>query len=540
MSIIDEWLILCKAQVEGSGFQKLNKQITSTKNNLFDAKNLFRAFIGYDVYSGIKQFATSLVQSTRDLGAMTSRFYAITKSEKLANEELQWTFDLAQRTAMGLKATADSYSIFYSATQKGLGTEGARQVFQDWTEVSRVLHLSEYQFERVTYALREMASKGAIYSQDLRMQIGTHVPNAIGLAQKAVNELGISGNDWFEKFQKQAKGNQQLINQFIVLFSKYAKQAYASPEALAKSLEQPDAQIQRLYNTWQKFTYSLAGGQFQKDLVSFLKFTNILLEKITKHSDIIYKVIKSLVVLFGIFLGGKAIAGLIQGFKFISGFIGLLNSIGGLKGLYATLSLFGKLPTLMSGSGILMRLIPFLMNPYTLGAILIIACIPLLNWFLKKFFPNVWIAVYSILNDIELFFMNLWARISNIPWVKTLEKILGRDEISNAIKQEKQNIKTQGGFWKDGGLDKEAVGKWGLLRGAEILNNPIMRRLASNLAIPALAVGATGSAIKHTIDITVNNKNVANNIQSEDIKQAMQDNQQSIWNRILGGVKPNK
>ena len=162
----------------------------------------------------------SLVEATREMGAMKSRFYAITASQEKANEQLQWAFKLAERTAMPMKSIADSYSIFYAATAKGLGDSGAQQVFQDWTEVSRVLHMSEYQFERVTYALREMASKGVVYSQDLRMQIGTHVPNAIGLAQKAVNDLGITGTDWFEKLQKESKGNQKMINQFLLLFSK--------------------------------------------------------------------------------------------------------------------------------------------------------------------------------------------------------------------------------------------------------------------------------------------------------------------------------
>ena len=231
-SILDEFLILFKPTVKGNGLTKLNRDLKQTHSNLFSMKNLFSAFIGYDIYSGLKAIGGSLIDASREMGAMRSRFFAITQDEKKANEELEWAFNLAQKTAMPMKALADSYSIFFAATQKGLGTSGAREVFQDWTEVSRVLHLSEYQFERVTYALREMASKGAIYSQDLRMQIGTHVPNAIGLAQKAAEDLGITGSNWFETLQEKAKGNQQLINQFITLFSKHAKDMDADPIAM--------------------------------------------------------------------------------------------------------------------------------------------------------------------------------------------------------------------------------------------------------------------------------------------------------------------
>lgn len=291
-SILDEFLILFKPTVKGNGLTKLNRDLKQTHSNLFSMKNLFSAFIGYDIYSGLKAIGGSLIDASREMGAMRSRFFAITQDEKKANEELEWAFNLAQKTAMPMKALADSYSIFFAATQKGLGTSGAREVFQDWTEVSRVLHLSEYQFERVTYALREMASKGAIYSQDLRMQIGTHVPNAIGLAQKAAEDLGITGSNWFETLQEKAKGNQQLINQFITLFSKHAKDMYADPVSMEKALKQPDAQIIRLQQQWDKLRYAMVESGFQDDLLKVLGKLNDTLDKITAQSAEFYKMLK--------------------------------------------------------------------------------------------------------------------------------------------------------------------------------------------------------------------------------------------------------
>ena len=291
-SILDEFLILFKPTVKGNGLTKLNRDLKQTHSNLFSMKNLFSAFIGYDIYSGLKAIGGSLIDASREMGAMRSRFFAITQDEKKANEELEWAFNLAKKTAMPMKALADSYSIFFAATQKGLGTSGAREVFQDWTEVSRVLHLSEYQFERVTYALREMASKGAIYSQDLRMQIGTHVPNAIGLAQKAAEDLGITGSNWFETLQEKAKGNQQLINHFITLFSKHAKDMYADPVAMEKALKQPDAQIIRLQQQWDKLRYAMVESGFQDDLLKVLGKLNDTLDKITEQSAEFYKMLK--------------------------------------------------------------------------------------------------------------------------------------------------------------------------------------------------------------------------------------------------------
>lgn len=256
--------IVAKSDVSGlnkttQSLRTMGQQANKTSGLLKSMSN--KLFGGINI-SNLIDKGRQYLQFEKDLGAMQSRFFAITGDQRKAREEFDYIRGLATDTALDIKKTADSYSIFYSAAAGSMGGGAARQVFKDWTEVSRVLHLSDYQFERVTYALREMASKGAIYSQDLRMQIGTHVPNAMGLAKKAVEDLGITGNEWFETFQKQAKGNQKLINEFIKNFSKYAKLQFASPEALKMALKQPDALANYIKNMGYNFMieFSRKGG----------------------------------------------------------------------------------------------------------------------------------------------------------------------------------------------------------------------------------------------------------------------------------------
>lgn len=265
-SILASLLINVIAKSDVSGLNKTTKSLKNMGTQANKTSSLLKAmstklFGGFNINSAINM-GMKYLQFEKDLGAMQSRFFAITGDQKKAREEFDYIRKVATDTALDIKSTADSYSIFYSAVAKSMGGEGARQIFKDWTDVSRVLHLSDYQFERVTYALREMASKGAIYSQDLRMQIGTHVPNAMGLAEKAVNDLGITGSDWFEKFQSQAKGNQKLINEFIKNFSKYAKMQFATPEALKNALRQPDALAKMIPNIGYNFMveFSRKGG----------------------------------------------------------------------------------------------------------------------------------------------------------------------------------------------------------------------------------------------------------------------------------------
>lgn len=254
-----------------SGLVKTDKAIRKTSNSLrrisketgLLGKLSGKLFGGFSIYTA-KNLFDSYLQFEKDIGAMRSRFYAITQNEQQATQEFEYIRKLATDTALDIKNTADSYSIFYSATRKALGPEGTRDVFENWTRVSRVLHLTDHQFERVTYALREMASKGAIYSQDLRMQIGTHVPNAMGLAQKAAEEMGFTGTDWFEKLQKAAKGNVSMTAEFVRRFSRQAGLEFGSEEAFRKAMEQPDALAKRISNIGYNFMvdFSKAGGSY--------------------------------------------------------------------------------------------------------------------------------------------------------------------------------------------------------------------------------------------------------------------------------------
>lgn len=253
----------------------LNKMSQSTGLIGKLSQSIFRGFS----FSALRDGFGNYLQFEKDLGAIHSRFFAITKDEQRAKEEFKYIQGVANETATDVKAMADSYSIFFSSTSKSLGKQGAREVFEDWAKVGRVLHLSEYQMERVTYALREMSSKGAIYSQDLRMQIGTHVPNAMGLAQQAAEEMGIKGTQWFETLQKKAKGNAKITAEFVRLFSKYAKEAYGTPEALKKAMKQPDALAQMIKNKGFEFAYkfSQAGGGYM--IVKILEGVNKLIDK---------------------------------------------------------------------------------------------------------------------------------------------------------------------------------------------------------------------------------------------------------------------
>ena len=331
-----------------SGLNKTDNALRKTQNSIKSMSKdmgflskFAKGFLGYFSVREIGNALGSYLQLEKDIGAMKSRFFAVTGNEKQAAEEFEWIRKVATDTANDIKSTADSYSIFYSAVRKNMGEEATKEVFEDWTRVGRVLHLSQYQMERVTYALREMASKGAIYSQDLRMQIGTHVPNAMGLAQKAAEEMGIKGTDWFEQLQGKAKGSTKVTAEFVRRFSQQAKKMYGSETAFRKAMQQPDALANEIKNIGTNFmiNFSKAGGSYMtvKILqsianallkIDYNKLANIfgiiahgvgdIASFLTKHIGIITGLLRTVVILLAAIAlekGLSAIGNFFKGFR---------------------------------------------------------------------------------------------------------------------------------------------------------------------------------------------------------------------------------
>lgn len=403
--------IVAKSDVSGlnkttQSLRAMGQQANKTSGLLKSMSN--KLFGGINI-SNLIDKGRQYLQFEKDLGAMQSRFFAITGDQRKAREEFDYIRGLATDTALDIKKTADSYSIFYSAAAGSMGGSAARQVFKDWTEVSRVLHLSDYQFERVTYALREMASKGAIYSQDLRMQIGTHVPNAMGLAKKAVEDLGITGNEWFETFQKQAKGNQKLINEFIKNFSKYAKMQFASPEALKMALKQPDALANYIKNMGYNFMieFSRKGGneavikilESFKDAIlkiDYAKLAEVLgsiakgVGKIFEYLPQILSVLKDIamsvaIIYIGKWLGGKGLRWKSAGTAIEHGKFGLWAKAG-IARILGVSTFKGGLKALanIGAKKLIAKLIGFLGGPIVGILMWIPEIISLLRWIWGK------------------------------------------------------------------------------------------------------------------------------------------------------------
>jgi len=392
-NIIDSFLILFTTQVRGNGIQQLNKQTAGVMKNMSGAGNMLKMFFGYDLYTTVRQLIPDLINTSKQIGAMESRFNAVSESAKQGSVELQWLADESKRLGLNFLKTADNYSIFYATVRKTMGQETTRDVFQQWSEAFRVLHIDPERQGRVLYALREMSSKGKIYMQDLALQLGSAVPDAMNLAAKA---MGYTGVDAVTRFREAIQRGEIDVKKFIPLFTKGMHQAYVSADALAVAMSKPDAQIELLITRWQLFQKKLYEGGFEKDLVGTLKIVNNLMEGLEEHGLTLYAIIKGIVGLLTFLFVSKGIIGIAGWIKNVSI---LIKEMGVLAGVLQMLKIYTSYG---AGSSIAGFLIPLLKNPYVLGALLVIGFGMLAKFFFSKFFPQANKQLDIMLDDLEL------------------------------------------------------------------------------------------------------------------------------------------
>lgn len=248
-----------------SALRRTRRSIQNVSRDVGFLSKLGKAFVGFVSLRGISDAFMGYLNFEKQLGAIHSRFYAITNDAQLANSEFEYARRISHETAMNLMDVADSYSIFYSSAARTLGAQGAKEVYENWTKVARVLHVSGEQYKSIMYAQREMSSKGRLYAQDLMIQMGTHVPDIKNIATTAIKNLGIAGVTSIEDFQKYTKTGKgsDVMGRFLLEMSREAKRRYATDEALRNALEQPDALVNRLQIIGQDFLigFSKAGGQ---------------------------------------------------------------------------------------------------------------------------------------------------------------------------------------------------------------------------------------------------------------------------------------
>lgn len=228
-----------------AGTDKLDKSLQSLFANSRRSLSLFQrlrgevlslvsSYVGlYAAISGVNQ----VIQASMQMQATESRLNVVTNGDAAKTAaELTWVKNEADRLGFSLTTIAAEWSKFaVSAQASNFTMEQTRKVFTSVSEAGRVLKLDSQRLELAFNAITQMMSKGTIQMEELRQQLGEHIPGSFALMAQAA---GVSGAELTKMMEKG-----QLTSDYLLKFADVLDKRFG-PQ-LSKSLEMTQAEIGR-------------------------------------------------------------------------------------------------------------------------------------------------------------------------------------------------------------------------------------------------------------------------------------------------------
>lgn len=220
------------------------------------ATSALAIFSTYEIFQFIKSIGETVVK----LDSMERAFVAISGSQQGAAAEMQFLRETADRTGQDFYKLAQSYQQLTAST-KDSASEGkkTRDVFAALAETAAVLGLSQERVDLSIRALGQMASKGTVQMEELKNQLGDHIPGAVQIAARA---LGLTTK---ELYDMSAAGDLLASDLFPALAAELHKMYGAAAQTAA--LESGQSAVNKLSEAWTEFKANIFDSQMVIDTI---------------------------------------------------------------------------------------------------------------------------------------------------------------------------------------------------------------------------------------------------------------------------------
>lgn len=154
------------------------------------------------------------------------------------NAQWQYMVGLANKLGIELAVVATSYTKFaVAANAVGIGMQETRYIYESIAKAGRVFALSSDDMNGVFKALEQMLSKGQVYAEELRGQLGERLPGAVALFAKG---MGMSVQELTKALELGTVRSEDVIN-----FARAnAEQVDALVEKASGSVQAAEARLQ--------------------------------------------------------------------------------------------------------------------------------------------------------------------------------------------------------------------------------------------------------------------------------------------------------
>lgn len=236
-----------------------NTKSSSTLGNA--TKSLFSSITNlagaYLTLNGLMNLFGKIVGDTTKLDSLNFTLKTIISNTFELAQTHEYLNRIVQNFGVNLVDTTQSYVRFRAAVgQSNLTVKEGQDIFESVAKASATLGLSQEKTNDVFLALEQMLSKGSVMSEELRRQMGQHLPVAMNAMALAAKDAGISVSGTTAELLDLMKKGKVAAETVLPFFAKEVEKALGI-EQLTK-VDNLAAAQQRLTTAWMEFVKALA------------------------------------------------------------------------------------------------------------------------------------------------------------------------------------------------------------------------------------------------------------------------------------------
>jgi len=220
-------------QIESSvtkSTKKINEQTNVMANSFKAAGSLIAGYFGTQA---LINFAKESVNVAKKTEGVALQFEAAFGSAQKASQEMEYLRATSERLGLVTLDVAGSYAKFnIAALSAGITLEQSRKIFEQFAGAFRVFGLSSFEIQGALKAIEQIASKGVVSMEELRLQLGDRLPGVMNIAAEA---MGMTTAEFIDLVSKGlVPANEFLIkfgNQFEKITGKQVEKASTNAAA---------------------------------------------------------------------------------------------------------------------------------------------------------------------------------------------------------------------------------------------------------------------------------------------------------------------
>lgn len=232
---------------------KTTKLSTAFGSVLRSAVRLTGAYLTLN--SAVRLFM-SIIKNTAELDSLNFTLKTIiTNTFELAQTH-KFLSGIIEKYGTDLSDTTRNYVRFRAAVeQSNLTVKQGQDIYESIAKASSALALSQEKTNDVFLALEQMLSKGSIMSEELRRQMGQHLPVAMGAMAKAAKDAGLSVSGTTGELLDLMKAGKVTADKVLPFFAKQVEEALGV--STLKKVDTLVAAQERLNTAWMNFVKAL-------------------------------------------------------------------------------------------------------------------------------------------------------------------------------------------------------------------------------------------------------------------------------------------